>query len=98
MSQSMNPKNLPASLRPLLPLFEKWGHVGSDSGRYTLMDRALKDPNEMAELKAWHTEWSQIDIKTYGEWYDGSLSECYERAKVYFTDMLLYGELEIDKR
>ena len=65
------------------------------------MDRALNDPIEMAELKDWHAKLAQVDPATYERWMFGPISpldENYERAKVQFTDLLLYGELEIEKR
>ncbi len=98
VSQSMDPAKLPESLRPFLALYEKWGAVGSDTARYDLFDRALADPAELAELKAWHARLSKVDPATYEEWLGGPLGESHERAKVYFTDMLMYFELEIHKR
>lgn len=98
----MDPLKLPESLRPFVALYEKWGDVESDTTRYALMDRALTDPAEMAELKEWHAKLSKVDPDTWESWaFDGPMSpleENFERAKVYFTDLLLYGELEIEKR
>ncbi len=94
----MDPAKLPQSLWPFIPMFEKWGAVGSDTARHALMEIALNDPNEMAELKRWHQLYSQVDRATFDEWLDGNLSESRERARVYFTEMLMYGELEIEKR
>ncbi len=50
----MNPANLPETLRPFIPLFEKWGDVGDDLTRLELIRQALDDPAQMAELKEWH--------------------------------------------
>jgi len=98
----MDPAKLPESLRPFVALYEKWGDVESDTTRYALMDRALADPFEMSELKEWHAKLSKVDPASWEAWvFDAPLSpldENYERAKVYFTGFLLYGELEIDKR
>ena len=96
---TMDVTKLPESLRPLLPLFEEWGDATSDTGRYALMDRALGDPAAMEELKEWHRRWIVIDPASWENWLDdGPLTGNFERAKVYFTHMLLYGELEIEKR
>lgn len=96
----MDPAKLPESLRPFIALYEKWGDVRSDTTRYALIDKALADPAEMAELKDWHAKLSQVDPASWEDWFSGPLDgdENYERAKVYFTDMLMYGELEIEKR
>ena len=94
----MDPAKLPESLRPFIPMFEKWGVLGSDTARYALMDEALDDPDEMAELKRWHQLYSQVDRATFDDWLDGNLTESDELALVYFTEMLMYGELEIEKR
>ena len=94
----MDPQKLPVSLRPFLALFEKWGDARTDATRYALVDRALNDPNEMAELKRWHELYSRVERSTFDDWLDGPLVDSHERAKVYFTEMLLYGELEIEKR
>ena len=56
---------------------------------------------ELAELKDWHAKLSRVDPAGWEDWFGGPISpldENYERAKVYFTDLLMYGELEIDKR
>jgi hypothetical protein len=94
----MDSTKLPESLRPFFPLYEKWGDTRSDTTRYALIDRALNDPNEMAELNAWHALLSKVDPATYEAWLDGPLGESHGRAKVYFTEMLMYGDLEIDER
>ena len=33
----MDPAKLPESLRPFIPMFEKWGVLGSDTARYALI-------------------------------------------------------------
>jgi hypothetical protein len=99
MTRRMNPDRLPDAYRPFLPLFEKWGDVRSDSTRYELLDRAMDDPAEMRELQDWHEKLSKADLTGTGEWMDGPISplnENYERAKVYFTFLLMYGELDIN--
>ena len=101
MKRCMDPAKLPTLLRPFLPLFEKWGDVRSDTTRYALLHRALGDPAEMQELRDWHVKWSRTDLSACQEWLNGPISpldENYERAKVYFTTLLMYGELEIEKR
>jgi hypothetical protein len=101
MARQMDPAKLPAALRPFLPLFEKWGNVSSDSGRYALADRAETDPAEMQELLNWHAQLVMVDWSSLQDWWNGPISpltENFERAKVYFTSLLLYGELEIQKR
>ncbi len=55
----------------------------------------------MQELKDWHDKLSEADLSTCQDWMDGPISplaENYERAKVRFTYLLLYGELEIEKQ
>ena len=97
----MDPTKLPEVLRPFVALYEKWGAIGSDTARYELYDQAVSDPAEMAELKDWHAKLSRLDPASYEDWSRGPISpldENYERAKVYFTDLLVYGELEIHKR
>ena len=97
----MDPAKLPESLRPFIAMYEKWGDVRSDTTRYALLDLALAEPAEMAELKSWHQKLSLVDPASYENWMGGPISpleENYERAKVYFTDLLMYGELEIEKR
>jgi len=97
----MDPTKLPDPLLPFLPLFEKWGDVSSDTTRYALIDRALNNPAEMQELQDWHAKLSQADLSSCQQWLDGPISpleEKYEQAKVHFTYLLLYGELEIEKR
>ena len=99
-TRRMDPAKLPEVLRPFIPLYEKWGDVRSDTTRHALMDRALSDPAEMAELKEWHAKLSRIDPASWEGWFGGPIrgDENYERAKVYFTDLLMYGELEIHNR
>lgn len=97
----MDAAKLPEPLQPFLPLFEKWGDVESDTTRYELIDRALNNPSEMQELRNWNALLSQTDWSSCQDWLDGPISplkENFERAKVYFTWLLLYGELEIEKR
>lgn len=99
MDRQMDPMKLPEPLRPFLPLFEKWGNVESDSGRYALMDRAESDPSEMQELREWAIKLKQVNLDSCREWVDGPISpleDHYEQAKVYFTCLLLFGELGID--
>jgi hypothetical protein len=65
------------------------------------MDRALADPAEMQELRDWHAKLSALDLSNCRDWENGPISpldQNYERAKVYFTYLLLYGELEIPNR
>ena len=96
--KKLDPEKLPESLRPFVPMFEKWGAIGSDTARYNLMDKAIDDPVEMAELKRWHELYLRVDRSTFEGWLDGPLVDSHERAKVYFSEMLMYGELEIEKR
>src|SRR5437868_5942581 len=101
MERRMDPAKLPEQLRPFLPLFEKWGDVRSDTTRYALIDRALDDPSEMQELLDWHAKLTQTDLTSCQNWLEGPISpleEHYEQAKVYFTYLLMYGQLEIEKR
>ncbi len=95
---SMDPEKLAESLRPFLAVFEKWGDTRSDTTRYALLDLALNDPKEMEELRRWHKMFSRVDRKAFDDWLGGPLVESHERAKVYFTEMLMYGELEIENR
>jgi hypothetical protein len=101
MERRMDPAKLPEPLRPFVRLFERWGDVGGDSSRYSLLDRALVNPVAMRELRDFHARLSRVDLGSCREWLDGPVSplaENYERAKVHFTLLLLYGELEIEKR
>jgi len=98
----MDATNLPEPLRPFLPLFEKWGDIRGDFSRYALIDQAaLENPAEMRELLDWHSKLSQADLTSCQKWLEGPISpleEKFEQAKVYFTYLLMYGELEIEKR
>lgn len=101
LTRRMDPAKIPETLRPFIPLFEKWGD-GDDLNRLELIKKALDDPAEMAELKEWHLKLSQVDRASYEEWLGGvpnkSVDDSFERDKVYSTDLLMYGELEIEKR
>jgi hypothetical protein len=92
--QKMDPSKVPEPLRPFVPLFEKWGDAHSDFTRYALADRATGNPADMAELRDFHARLSRVDLSSCQEWLDGSLTESYERAKIYFT-FLLFDELDI---
>lgn len=100
-TRRMDAAKIPETLRPFIPLFEKWGE-GDDLNRLGLIRRALADPAEMAELKEWHLKLSQVDRASYDEWLGGVPSklvdDSFERDKIYATDLLMYGELEIEKR
>jgi hypothetical protein len=94
----MDPARVPEPLRPFVPLFEKWGDVRGDTTRYALMDQALADPAEMQELRDFHARLTRVDLGPCQEWLKGPISPLrrnYERAKIYFTFLLMYGELEI---
>lgn len=71
----IDPAKLPESLHPFIPMFEKWGAIGSDTARFALYDLALSDPKEMANLKRWHELYSRVDRSTFDDWLDGNLSE-----------------------
>jgi len=96
--QAMDPSKLPETLRPFVALFEKWGDVLSDTTRYKLLDRAEADPSEMEELKDFHARLDQIEPATYVDWLNPKEAWNHEQAKVNFTLMLLYAELEIEKQ
>ena len=96
--RTMAPSKLPKTLRPFIDLFEKWGEISSDSRRHELLKRAEFQPSELQELKNFHDRLSQIEPATYKGWLQPEGPWSHEQAKVYFTLMLMYTELEIEKR
>ena len=52
----------------------------------------------MQELKDFHARLAQVDSATYEAWLKPKGEWNFEQAKVYFTFLLMYGELEIEKR